>query len=245
MDYRVELDVFHGPLDLLLFLVKRSELDLRDIPLSRITEQYLEHLEVLQIIDVEHAGEFVVMAGTLIELKSKVVLPRSENQRHAPEEEDPRQELVRQLLEHKRFKEATMLMEEQAALQSQRHARQPPPPKKKKSPTLLQPVELWDLVSAFGRLLRETLADESEAIVADQTPIHVYMERIEARLQEQGQIPFSQLFDPPRTRGRLVGIFLALLQLTREQRAFAEQGAQFAEIMIFSPSSFPSPNPDN
>lgn len=239
MDYRVQLDVFHGPLDLLLYLVKRSELDLRDIHISRITNQYLEYLNVIQMIDVENAGEFVVMAGTLIELKSKVVLPQREQilgkattTPEVEEEDDPRRELVRQLLEHKRFKDASALMDEQATLQNQRHARRAPPPPTERGPTQFRQVELWDLVSAFGRLLRETLSEESQQIVADQTPIHVHMEMIEERLKVEGRLAFSSLFTPPRTRGRLVGIFLALLQLTREHRAFAEQGQQFNEIYL-------------
>lgn len=229
--YQVELDVFHGPLDLLLYLVKRSELDLRTIPLARLTDQYLAYLQVIQMIDVEGAGEFVVMAGTLMEIKSKVVLPRTKEE-EAEEAEDPRQELVQQLIEYKRFKEAAGYLEEKAERQSHRHSRRPPPPPTSKAPTPIQPVELWDLVSAFGRLLQETLTDQQEEIVADQTPIHVYADQILNRLRTESEVRFSSLFAPPHTRSRLVGIFLAVLELTRGFLIFAEQEGTFGDMVL-------------
>src|ERR1041385_3446796 len=115
MDYQVDLEVFHGPMDLLLYLVKRDEIDLRDIPIARVAGQFLEYLDVVQFIDVEKAGDFLVMAGTLTELKSRMVLPRDETVED--EAEDPRQELVRQLLEYKHFKDAAALLDEQAQKQ--------------------------------------------------------------------------------------------------------------------------------
>src|SRR5215831_1961341 len=112
MDYLVELDTFRGPLDLLLYLVKRNEVDIFDIPVARITEQFLEYLSVLEMIDVEKAGDFLVMAATLMEIKSKLLLPRDDSVEE--EQADPRMELVRQLVEYKKFKEAALLLEEQA-----------------------------------------------------------------------------------------------------------------------------------
>src|SRR6266446_1801353 len=118
MDYKVELPTFRGPLDLLLFLVKHNEVDLYDIPIAVITEQFLAYLNVLQVIDVEAAGEFLVMAATLMEIKSKLLLPR--NEEDEKEEEDPRLELVKQLIEYKKFKEAAALLDEQAQRQMAR-----------------------------------------------------------------------------------------------------------------------------
>src|SRR5436305_13337242 len=123
MDYQVELDTFRGPLDLLLYLVKRHEVDICDIPIARVTEQYVAYLNVLKIIDVETAGEFLVMAATLMEIKSKMLLPRAEEGGTA--EEDPRLELVRQLIEYKKYKDAAALLEAQAERQQARLARQP------------------------------------------------------------------------------------------------------------------------
>jgi segregation and condensation protein A len=230
MDYQVDLDVFHGPLDLLLYLVKRDEIDLRDIPIARVVDQFKEYLDVLQVIDVERVGDFLVMAATLAELKIKMVLPRPEEQ--AGEAEDPRQELVKQLLEYKRFKEAAALLDQQAQRQAARVPRQPPLPPAPSGPAPLRPVELWDLVSAFGRLLRETLALQPQQISADQTPVHVYMGEIEGRLGREGRLPLSALFLPPFTRARLVGYFLAVLELTRRFTVVAEQEGPFGDIWV-------------
>jgi segregation and condensation protein A len=229
-DYQVDLDIFHGPLDLLLYLVKRDELDLRDIAIARVAEQFREYLDVLQVIDIERAGDFLVMASTLAELKSKALLPRPEEQ--GAEEEDPRQELVRQLIEYKRYKDAAALLDEQAQAQGRRLARQGVEPPAPAGPAPLRPVELWDLVSAFGRLLRETLALQPQQITVDQTPVQVYMDEVVSRLRAEGPLPFSSLFRPPWTRSRLVGYFLAVLELARRFRIGAEQPGDFGDIRI-------------
>jgi segregation and condensation protein A len=232
MDYRVDLPVFRGPLDLLLYLVKRNEVDICDIPIARIAEQFRAYLDVLQLIDVELAGDFLVMAATLMEIKSKMLLPRSDEA--AEEEEDPRLELVRQLIQYKKYKDAAALLEEQAERQSARLPRQavaaPAGPDPAQQP--LRAVELWDLVSAFGRLMRETLALQPQQIVADQTPLHVYMDQIRERLREEGRLPFSALFTPPHSRGRLVGLFLAVLELTKGWYVLAEQPEAFGDIWL-------------
>src|SRR5262245_44092341 len=206
-DYQVVLDTFRGPLDLLLYLVKRDEVDILDIPIARITEQFEHYLDVLTMIDVERAGDFLVLAATLMEIKSKMLLPRPEET--AEPAEDPRRELVRQLLQYKRFKEASAGLEEMEARQAQRWPRLPvAAPAAKGGPPPVQAVELWDLVSAFGRLMRETLAQQPQAIVVDHTPLHVHMEQVLARLEKERRLPFSTLFTPPYTRSRLVGLFL-------------------------------------
>jgi segregation and condensation protein A len=240
MEYQVDLDVFHGPLDLLLYLVKRDEIDLRDIPIARVAEQFVEFLGVLPVIDVERAGEFLVMAATLMELKSKLLLPRTEEQ--SAQEEDPRQELVRQLLEYKRFKDAAALLEQQAERQGCRLPRQPLPAAPS-GPAPLRPVELWDLVSAFGRLLRETLALAPQQISFDQTPLHVYTEMVLERLRHEGRLPLSALFTPPHTRSRLVGFFLAILELTRSFCIWAEQDEVFGDIWVSLPPNDPPAEP--
>jgi len=232
MDYQVDLATFRGPLDLLLYLVKRNEVDVCDIPIAKITEQFLEYLQVLEFIDVESAGDFLVTAATLMEIKSKMLLPRADEP--TEEEDDPRNELVRQLLEYKKFKEAAALLEAQAEQQSYRLPRLTVEPPPGRDPALqpLRQVELWDLVSAFGRLMRETLALQPQQIVVDQTPVHVYMEMILQRLANQPRLPFSMLFTSPYERGRLVGVFLAILELMKAQQIVAEQAEMFGEIWI-------------
>lgn len=232
MDYQVDLESFRGPLDLLLYLVKHNEVDVRDIPVGRIAEQFLEYLRVLQLIDVERAGDFLVMAATLAEIKSKLLLPRAEEE--GVEEEDPRLELVRQLVEYKKFKDAALLLEAQAERQLWRVPRQPVEPAGGAAPAEapLRPVELWDLVSAFGRLMRETQALAPRQIVMDETPIQVYMEQILARLAQTPRLGFADLFTPPHHRGRLVGLFLAVLELIKGRRAAAEQDGAFGPIWV-------------
>ncbi len=232
MDYQVELDTFRGPLDLLLYLVKRHEVDICDIPIAHITEQYFVYLNAAQLIDVENAGEFLVMAATLMEIKSKLLLPRAE-EAGAPEE-DPRQELVRQLIEYKKYKDAATLLEAQAERHQTRLARQPVETPTTPGPAQqpLRRVELWDLVSAFARLMRETAALQPSQIVMDETPIHVYMERILELLQARPRLSLTELFTPPRTRGRLLGLFLAILELIKGRRVHVEQPEAFGDLWV-------------
>ena len=229
-EYQVVLDAFRGPLDLLLFLVKREEVDVRDIAVARVAEQFKEYLDVLTLIDVERAGDFLVTAATLMEIKSKMLLPHAEES--AEVEEDPRRQLVQQLIQYKRFKDATALLESQAERHGLRLARQPVAAGPTNSPQRLQPVELWDLVSAFGRLMRETMAQQTHDIVVDQTPLHVYMEMILDRLAHEPRLPFAALFTPPYTRGRLVGLFLGVLELTKQRRIIPEQAEAFTDIWV-------------
>jgi segregation and condensation protein A len=230
-EYQVDLETFRGPLDLLLYLVKRDEVDILDIPIARVAEQFKRYLEVLTRIDVERAGDFLVLAATLMEIKSKMLLPRPEAGAAAGEE-DPRRELVRQLLEYKRFKEAAALLESWAEKHGQRLPRLPVAAPARGAAVSLQPVELWDLVSAFGRLMCETLANQPQAIVVDHTPLHVHMGAVLELLRPAGRLPFAALFTPPHTRSRLVGLFLAILELTKARRIVPEQEGPFGEIWV-------------
>ncbi len=229
-DYLVNIDTFRGPLDLLLYLVKRDEVDIRDIPIARVCEQFKEYLDAMQWIDVEQAGEFLVMAATLVEIKTRMLLPRPEESSEA--EDDPRLELVKQLMQYKKFKDAAALLEARAEEQSQRLPRQPLPAPSNFAPPPVKPVELWDLVSAFGRLMRETMALQAQTIAIDETPLHVYMEMILQRLQVEKRLLFSALFTPPYTRGRLVGLFLAILELTKTRRIIPEQPEPLGDIWV-------------
>jgi len=233
MDYQVALDTFQGPLDLLLFLVKRNEVDVCDIPIAKIAGQFQEYLNVLQQIDVEWAGDFLVMAATLMEIKSRLLLPRPEEEPEA--DDDPRRELVKQLLEYKKYKEAAALLEEHAERQLTRLPRAPwetPPPHIDPAQQPLRKVELWDLVSAFGRLMRETAALQPRQIVMDETPIHVHMERILQLLAARQRLTLIEVFTPPHTRGRLLSLFLALLELIKTNQIDAEQADPFGDISL-------------
>src|SRR5258708_17776995 len=214
MDYQVDLDRFGGPMDLLLFLVKRHEVDIFDIPISKITDRYCEYLNAIRLIDVERAGEFLVLAATLMEIKSKLLLPHDVE--NPDEADDPRLELVKQLVEYRKFKDAAAVLEGRAEEQSSRFVREAPAePEQLGAPPPLRPVELWDLVSAFGRLLRDAAALQPTPIIVDDTPQAVLQSQIRMRLRREPRIPFRDLFQPPYNRGRLIGLFLAVLELIR------------------------------
>ncbi|HUR54481.1 MAG TPA: segregation/condensation protein A [Gemmataceae bacterium] len=216
MPYTVALDAFHGPLDLLLFLVKRNEVDVLDIPIAKVADQFRDYLLVMQNLDVELAGDFVVMAATLMEIKSRMLLPAGAE---APEEEhdDPRRELVKQLLEYRKFKDAAAALEERAEKQGTRLPRHElPEPTATGSPTV-KSVELWDLVSAFARLMRETQASQVTTIAVDDTPQHVYESQIKERVAAEKRVAFRSVFSPPFSKPRLLGVFLAVLELIRHR----------------------------
>jgi segregation and condensation protein A len=237
MDYRVDLPEFHGPLDLLLYLVKKHEVDVRDIPIATIAGQFRQYLDILQVADIELAGDFLVMAATLMEIKSRMLLPQAESEA-VEDEADPRKELVRQLVEYKKFKEAAARLETRATEQQRRLPRQavshlaPGESPEAKSPPPVQAVELWDLVSAFGRLLSETKALEPTAVVEDETPQQVYQDLVRERLRAESRVRFRDLFSPPFYRARLVGLFLAVLELIRRFEARLEQDGLFGEIWL-------------
>jgi segregation and condensation protein A len=234
MEVQVNLESFKGPLDLLLFLVKRHEVDIFDIPIGKITDQFVEYLNSLRQVDVELAGDFLVMAATLMEIKSKMLLPAgAEPGEESPTEEDPRLELVKQLVEYRKFKDAAALLESRAEDQGSRLPRiVPEQPAGPGAPPPMRPVELWDLVSAFGRLMREAEALQPTPIIVDDTPQHVYAAQVIMQLRREGRCSFHSLFEPPHTRSRLVGLFLALLEMVRQFQLEVEQGERYGEFWV-------------
>lgn len=239
--YRVELDRYSGPLDLLLFLVRRSELDLLDLPIAEITAQFQRFLATLQFLDLDLAGDFVVMASTLIEVKSRMVLPNPEEEEEAPVEtgEDPRSGLIQRLLEYKKFKEAARALEEQAAEWQERYPRltnERPDAARDVSADRIKDVELWDLVSALARVLERKVIEEESKIRYDDTPISTYIEQIGSKVKAEGKVGFTTLFDLASQRSRIIGIFLAILELLRHHGFHAEQAGDFGEIWILPPT---------
>lgn len=235
MDFRIQLDVFRGPLDLLLHLVRKHEVEITEVSLAGITEQYLRYLDVLRELDLNTVGEFLEIASTLIEIKSRMVLPRGGEE--AEPVDEPRHDLVRQLLEYRKYREAASMLEERGRAWQERFPRlssDAPAPGSAGESEPLRDAELWDLVAAFSRVLRENAGPPPSSIVYDDTPIHVYMERIQQRLQRAGRVPFSQLFTAQMHKSQLIGVFLAVLELMRHQRVVAEQQELFGEIWIIA-----------
>jgi len=239
MDFRVELDTYRGPLDLLLYLVRKHEVDIVDIPIAEVTEQYLSYLEVLEALDVNAVGEFLELASTLVEIKSRLVLP------HAEEDDEPiedaRSQLVEQLLEYKRYKDAASMLEERSRQWQMHYARLAddlPPRRVDPGDQPIHEIELWDLVSAFGRIMRDSRASQPASIVYDETPIQVYMQRIHRRLLEHGRVSFSEMFQSGAHKSALIGIFLAILELVRHHSVRTEQIDDHGEIWILPGSRF-------
>jgi segregation and condensation protein A len=231
MSYQVAIDTFHGPLDLLLHLVKRNEVDVLDIPVAKLADQFLEYMQVVRELDVELAGDFLVMAATLMEIKARSLLP-ADQAAEAGEEDDPRRELVRQLLEYRRFKDAAAALEERAESASARVPRVAAEDPTPNGPPAVRAVELWDLVSAFARLMRETQTRTPTAVVVDDTPQHVYEQQIADRVRPEGRVAFRDRFTLPHHKARLIGLFLAVLELIKQRAIGAEQSDPFAEIWV-------------
>jgi segregation and condensation protein A len=232
-DYRVELEVYNGPLDLLLYLIRREEVDIYDIPIARITSQYLAFVDLLRRLDPDVVGDFLVMAATLMEIKSRTLLP------HAPaveEEEDladPRMELVRQLLEYKKFKDAARNLGVAAELAALKFPRQPVVPPSDPGEVDIEDVQLWDLVEAFRRLLEQTGRREAtHDILYDDTPIALHATDVLDSLERAGGVQlFTAIFEG-RTKNQLIGLFLALLELIRQKRIRAYQEVPFGPISL-------------
>ncbi len=233
-DYKVALDIYNGPLDLLLFLIKRDEIDIYDIPIARITEQYVSYVAVLKEIDPEAVGEFLVLAATLMEIKSRTLLPRPPIVEGEEEDlSDPRFELVRQLLEYKKFKDAARRLEHAAGERSLRHERQPVLPPTAPDEVDLESVDIWSLFEAFNRLLQQIgKSGGYHQVGVDDTPITLHATDIVDSLQRaDGRQSFEEVFRG-RTRPEMIGLFLALLELIRQRRIRAVQDHALGPILI-------------
>ncbi len=237
--YRIALDIYSGPLDLLLYLIRKEEVDIYDIPIARIAEQYQRHIELMAEINVNVAGEFLVMAATLMEIKLRMLLP-TEQGTDDDEEEDPRAELVRQLLEYKRYKDLARELAARATEQARRFPRpgkalptEPEGGSRDEVGDFLGGIGLWDLLNAFSKVLSETrLGPPQERVLEHQRPIHVFQQELLRLLEAEGRVVFSRVFAACTSRDEAIGMFIALLELTRLHRVVLQQAAPFAEIYV-------------
>ncbi|MFW6061291.1 MAG: segregation and condensation protein A [Planctomycetota bacterium] len=234
-EYRVNLEIYNGPLDLLLYLIRRDEVDIHDIPIARVTEQYLAYVNVLQELDPNMAGDFLVLAATLMEIKTRMLLPPTvaEGDEEGDNELDPRAELVRQLLQYKAFKDAAGDLEELADRQAQRFPRQPAIPDFDDDQKELEDVQVWDLVDAFSRLLEEIGKEpDRHEVIYDDTPVELHAVDIMDRLRRDGPTRFSRIFEGRTNRSEIVGLFLAILELVRQKKILTAQEGNFRDIYI-------------
>lgn len=233
-DYRVELEHFAGPMDLLLHLVKKEEVDIHDIPIARILQQYMKYLEVIEELDLDNAGEFVVMAATLMVIKSKLLLPIE--QVDLEEEIDPRFELVQQLLEYKRLKDAGQLLERRAEIFSMRVGRPDTarPAAVKGEDRSLSEIGLAELLESFAKLIEsigQGAGTKERRISVKDKPVREYMDRLATRLASAGSLRFEDLFEQP-TRSEVIGCFLALLVLLKQERLLVAQDPVTGSIQV-------------
>ncbi|OHB74590.1 MAG: hypothetical protein A2Z34_10865 [Planctomycetes bacterium RBG_16_59_8] len=236
VEHRVQLENFYGPLDLLLYLIKENELDITRIPIARVAEQYNASLAMMQKLDIDMAGEFLVMASQLMLIKSRSLLPPPEAEEDEEEDADPSVDLIRKLLEYKKYKDRGRELLRMADERALRHGR---PPLKleseegaKEVDEPIHDVELWDLVLYFSKVFRQTLLDVPIDILYFDTPIEVFMDRISAALSAKGEVTFAELVAEKENKGLVIGTFLALLELIKKQEIRAEQAEEGGDIRI-------------
>jgi segregation and condensation protein A len=238
-DYRVNLDIFAGPMDLLLYLIRKEEVDIYDIPIFKITEQYLRYIEMLKQFDIDLAGDFLVMASTLMQIKSAMLLPAADPEHVTSDDlSDPRTELIRQLLEYKKFKDAANLLDDAVNDQLMRYPRPDTIIEKLKpntEPELdLDQVSIWDLLEAFDTIMAATGGGAAVDVkhIIDDTPIDLYQIEILHRLQTEGPMSFSDIFASRNNRLVMIGLFLAMLELIRDKLIWVEQSKPLAPIYL-------------
>jgi segregation and condensation protein A len=234
--YKIKLPEFEGPMDLLLHLIRENKVDIYDIPISLITGQYLEYIEIMKELDLEIAGEFLVMAASLIQIKSRMLLPPDEEL--PPEEmEDPRLELVQRLLEYQSFKDAASILKEREEERLKIFGRQPEDPEEEEvlSPEpYLFDVNLFDLLAAFKKLLADA-PPEMRTITRETLTVKDKMMHIVDMIENLESIRFEELFKESFTRVQLIVTFLALLELLRLGLARVYQENEFGNIWIINP----------
>ena len=249
-DYKVDLEIFEGPLDLLLYLIRREELNIYDIPIGCITEQYMKYLDLMRQLNLDVAGEFIVMAATLMVIKSRMMLPVDRRQTDEGTDEewvDPRLDLVRQLIEYKKFKDAAGRLAEYEALTQESFDYGGGRPKFEKSAAdaadALASIDMFDLLTAFQEVLARLNEIPQEELKGMRWSVPDKMDMILERSRAEGQISFSTLFTARSPRGEVIVTFLALLELLRQHRVIVYQNDAFHEITVLPSKEMPDDKP--
>ncbi len=233
MSYEVKLDIFEGPLDLLLYLIKKEEINIYDIPISYITEQYLHYLDVMKMLDLNIAGEYLVMAATLMQIKSRMLLPKVKDDDE--EVEDPRKELVDQLLEYQKFKEAAGYLRERESERQEWFTRLHHPEIEDvfEEGEFVLTNNVFDLLTAFSRALKNVPEDVVHEIIVDNYTVEDKMHELLHLLLENKYVRVNALFHQVKSRLELVAIFLAVLELVRLGEVLIRQPSLFGEIELY------------
>lgn len=245
-EYKVTFEVFEGPLDLLLYLIKKEEVDIYEVNLTRLATQFIEYLNLMRELDLDVAGEFIVMAATLMYIKSRELLPVDQQTTVEDEDEgpDPRWELIRQLVEYKKFKDAAAQLQELERQQENVYPHRPPPVELAPAPAPPAPrASLFDLLTALQQVLKR-LAERprAEEILDDPWTVAGQMQHILGVLSQRPRVPFRELLQSMAHRSQVVATFLALLELIRLQQVVAFQAEEFGEIELVRRPSDPGPH---
>lgn len=250
-DYKVQFEVFEGPLDLLLYLIKKEEVDIYEVNLTKLATQFLEYIETMRMLDLDVAGEFLVMAATLMYIKSRELLPVDQQVETEGEddEDDPRWELIRQLVEYRKFKDAAAKLHDLEERQGNVYPRLPGKPELPEDPVDLKPeVSIFDLINAVNSVLRRfDNREDLRDIFDERWTVSGKIEHLSNVIVERARLKFSELFDHVTSRSEVVVTFLAMLELIRLKRIVVEQTDSFAEIEILrgpDAQSSPPEEPD-
>lgn len=232
MSYKIKLQLFEGPLDLLLYLVKKDHLNIYDIPVSEVTDQYLAYIELMKSLDLNIAGEFLVMAATLLQIKSKMLLPAVESEQQE-EQADPREELVKQLLEYERFKEIAQELRQREISQQDIYKRPKAAEKDipAEAPAYFE-ASIFDLITAFSKALEETPKELFYDVIKDEFTIEQKIHDILHLLIMRTSVKISELFAKTKNKLEIIVTFLAVLELIRLKEILAVQREVFGEIEV-------------
>lgn len=236
MNYKIRLDMFEGPLDLLLYLIKKDHLNIYDIPIAQVTQQYLEYINFMQLLDLNVVGEFLVMAATLMQIKSKMLLP-AEELAVLEQEEDPRAELVKRLLEYEKFKQIAENLREREISQQDvfKHPKAENPqdskPQEKEENKYFE-ASIFDLISAFSKTLKDVPREVFYEIIKDQFTVEQKVHDILHLLLVETEIKLSVLFAKTKSKMEIIVIFLSILELAKMKEIIARQDMEFEDIII-------------
>lgn len=235
MSYKIKLEVFEGPLDLLLYLIKKDEVNIYDIPIAQITDQYLEYLDLIKLLDLDVVGDFLVMAATLMQIKSKMLLPPDPSEQ-AAEEEDPREELVRRLLEYKKFKEAALDLQNKERVRQDLFARNIDEQKLKEmreeATEVYFEANLFDLISAFANALKNVPKSVFYEVIKEEFTVEQKIHDILHLFLHRPRVFLMELFAQARSKDEIIVTFMAILELIRLREVVAIQKGIFGEIEV-------------
>ena len=241
LDYKVRLEIFEGPLDLLLYLIKKDEIDIYDVSLERITKQYLAYIDTFKMLNVEVASEFIVMAANLMYIKSRELLPKMlQAADDDADEDDPRWELIRQLVEYKKFKDVAQFLGAQEARGNEFFAANPELPDLDVAPAGVPQMGIFDLIQAFQKVLKRfDKVDDIREIVDDRWTVSGKIDYLMEMIPQGSRVKFESLFTTAGSRSEMIVTFLAMLELIKLNHLQVEQETLLGEMVVVRPTELP------